>query len=327
MPDLFTPLLVLVIGMLTCVPEELSLTEQIVLGGLATFMIASQQSSLPLAFVLLAVLGVSFARGPIVMAGLPPLRRWLLIGLPPLLAVLTLCSVNLVAHRRFAISPFGNVFLLARVVYDGPGMTALKRDCPLAHWRLCPFADSFPSNSDNFLWTTDSPLVLAGGPKVVSAEASEIIWAALQADPLGEAKAAVNNTMEQLSRFASGDGLNTWPEQVSPWIAHDFPVWENREYQAARQQRGILAVPRILAAVHIAAAVGGLLYCCVMLPAALRRDSTCAGFLIAVLLAVPVSAAITGSLSGPHDRYQARIMWLPPFIGGVSAVALRRRER
>ena len=57
MPDLFTPLLVLVIGLLARVPERLSRLEQVVLAALATLMIASQQSSLPLACVLVAALG------------------------------------------------------------------------------------------------------------------------------------------------------------------------------------------------------------------------------------------------------------------------------
>ena len=27
-----------------------------------------------------------------------------------------------------------------------------------------------------------------------------------------------------------------------------------------------------------------------------------------------MNAAITGALSMPHDRYQSRIMWLPPLV-------------
>ena len=34
---------------------------------------------------------------------------------------------------------------------------------------------------------------------------------------------------------------------------------------------------------------------------------------------------ITGSLSAPHDRYQSRIMWLPPFIAVLSLASLRAR--
>jgi hypothetical protein len=58
MPDLFTPLLVLVLCLLAWVPERLSRWQQSILVGLAAFMIASQQSSLPLACVLLVVLGL-----------------------------------------------------------------------------------------------------------------------------------------------------------------------------------------------------------------------------------------------------------------------------
>jgi hypothetical protein len=50
-----------------------------------------------------------------------------------------------------------------------------------------------------------------------------------------------------------------------------------------------------------------------------------AGFLLIVLVALPVGAAITGGLSAPHDRYQSRLMWLPPFIAAVSLPTLRRR--
>ena len=152
MPDLFTPLLILMLCLLVLAPHRLSPREQIACVGLAAFMIASQQSSVPLACVLLGVLAL-FARcvsAPI---------RWKLLILPPALAILALCSANLLAHGRFAVSPFGDVFLLARVIYDGPGMATLRRDCPAAGWRLCPFVDDFPKTSDDFLWTPDSPAV------------------------------------------------------------------------------------------------------------------------------------------------------------------------
>jgi hypothetical protein len=253
-------------------------------------------------------------------------RRWLLVVLPPALALLSLCSVNLAAHGRFAISPFGNIFLLARVIYDGPGMAVLRRDCPAANWRLCPFLDSFPPLSDDFLWTHDSPLNRAGGPKIISTDAGLIIQAALLADPVGEARATLANTLAQMTSFASGDGLNPWPTEVSPSIEHYFPAREQAAYASARQQTGSLSVPPLLARIHTIVALTGVVACALLLPVAFRRRATCAGFLFAVLLALPLGAAITGGLSGPHDRYQARIMWLPPFIAVLSFAALRRRS-
>jgi hypothetical protein len=392
MPDLFTPLLVLVIGLLAWVPERLSQREQVLLAGLATFMIASQQSSLPLACALSVVLGglglwlgkqkrsagvktgaaerlgntvmavrsppyVISLRGPPFVSSLqaplpvsssqfgrapscasadpvarPPNRnlpslhrRLLLLTLPPILAVLALCTVNLAAHGRFAVSPFGNIFLLARVIYDGPGMATLQRHCATAYWRLCPFLDCFPATSDEFLWSADSPLYLAGGPKIVSREAGTIIQTALMSDPVGEARAALRNTFEQLDRFRSGDGLEPWPAQVSPWIERDLPAAEYAAYASARQQNGRLRVPNFLSTIHQATALASVAASILLLPIALCRRAACAGFLLAVLLALPFSAAITGGLSAPHDRYQSRIMWLPPFIAVVSLGSFRRR--
>jgi hypothetical protein len=355
MPDVFTPLLVLALCLLAGMQERLTLHERRALAALATFMIASQQSSLPLALVLLGVLaalpwrawsGPSAVRaGPpsAARAGSPgpfrdagrPLRdsrlraetrphRWQLMILPPALAVLGLCAVNLAAYGRFSISPFGNVFLLARVIYDGPGMTVLRRDCPTETWLLCPFLDRFPATSDDFLWTAASPLRDAGGPKAVSRDAGAIIQAALATDPMREARATLANMREQMGRFGSGDGLTPWPAEVSPAIEREFPAREWAAYRAARQQGGSLSVPPVLAHLHGMAALGGVLCCVLLLPVAVHRHTPCTGFLLAVLLVLPLGAAITGSLSAPHDRYQARIMWLPPFIAAVSLAALRR---
>jgi hypothetical protein len=330
MPDLFTPLLVLVLCLLAWVPDRLSVPEQIALVGCAALMIASQLSSLPLAgaldVALLACGPWMSGSGPVVSRRFrrSTIRRWLLIVIPPALAVLGVCTVNLAAYGRFATAPFGNVFLLARVIYDGPGMAVLRRDCPTMMWRLCPFLADFPPTSDDFLWLPDSPLRRAGGPKIVSQDAGAIITAALLADPAGEVRAMVANTLEQMTRFASGDGLNPWPAEVSPRIEHDFPPREQAAYASARQQAGTLSVPSLLSNIHIITALIGVAGCAILLPVAIRRRAVCAGFLLAVLLALPVSAAITGGLSAPHDRYQARIMWLPPFIAAVSLAALFR---
>jgi hypothetical protein len=368
MPDVFTPLLVLVLSVLALAPERVSGREQVVLVVLAAFMIASQQSSLPLSCALIVVLAavrqvfivsmVSWPgvarpsttcddRGDKVVDGrarpghdtnaparpgrvtkrhatASAVRRWRLFVIPPALAALALCSVNLGAHGRFEISPFGNVFLLARVIYDGPGMAALQRACPASGWHLCPFIGRFPPQSDDFMWSPDSPLNLAGGAKAVSRDADAIIADAVASDPAGIARAALSNTLEQLRRFASGDGLEAWPDQVTPWIERDFPPAEQAAYAAALQQRGLLAVPPVLAALHRFTALGGLAACGLLVPAAIRRRAACTGFLIATLVALPLSAAITGELSTPHDRYQSRIMWLPPFIAAVSLASLRR---
>jgi hypothetical protein len=159
---------------------------------------------------------------------------------------------------------------------------------------------------------------------MVSREAGAIIAASLAADAIGEARAAAANMLAQLSGFASGDGLEPWPRQVTPWIERDFPPAERAAYAAARQQRGRLAVPPDLATVHRVAALAGVAVCMALLPVAGWRRAPCFGFLLVALVVLPIGAAITGILSGPHDRYQARLIWLPPLMAAVSVLSLRR---
>ena len=316
MPDVFTPLLVLTLGVLA---RRRGWT----LTLFAAFAIAAQQSSLLLGTVLTG--GLLVGRGMSLPSPCGRREKSTRLLLPPLLAIAALLAVNLIGHHRMALSPFGNVFLLARVIYDGPGMDVLRRDCPTAGWQLCPFLDRFPAISDEFLWRADSPIVLAGGHKAVSAEADAIIAAALRAEPMTELGAIVGNGLTQLSQFRSGDGLDAWQGEVSPWIALDFPPAERARYAAARQTHNSLVLPPWLIALHAVVSVGGVVACLALLPVAWWRRHAAAGFLLVTLISLPVSAIITGGLSTPHDRYQSRIMWLPPFVAGLSALALRRR--
>jgi hypothetical protein len=340
MPDLFTPLLILLLGRLVCPGSGPGLRDRMAITALAAFMIATQQSSVLLALGMLAVMvparrftAAGWVAGPGApwVAG-PGVRRdcWVAVLTPllaPGLAIVALVLVNTVGFGRVSVSPYGNMFVLARVIYDGPGMTVLRRDCPSQGWRLCPYLGRFPATADEFLWDEASPVMLAGGHKAVSADADAIIWEAVVAQP-GELLAATwRNTVEQLTRFASGDGLESWNAQVAPWIEQDFPGEERAAFNDARQQSGALAVPCPLATLHRVTALAGIAAALLLLPLAWRRRHVAAWFLALALLALPLSAAITGGLSTPHDRYQSRIVWLPAAMAFLSVPALLGRRQ
>lgn len=312
MPDVFTGLLVLVLVLLIAVPERLTRYERVWLVALAAFMIATHLSHVLLACAL-------------VLALLPWRGRLRIVGIMPLaLAVAALISVNVVAFGRVSLSPFGNVFLLTRVIYDGPGMHVLQRECPTKGWRLCPFIGQFPTNADDFLWRTDGPVARAGGAKLVSTDADGIIAAALRSEPGTELFAAIDNTLSQLGSFASGDGLKPWPATVGPVIERDFPHREFAAYTSARQSRAGLVVPGPLQALHAATALAGVAGCCVLL---LTSRTDLRALAATVLLVLLVNALVTGALSGPHDRYQSRVMWLPPLVAMLGLASLRPAKR
>ena len=330
MPDLFTPLLVLLLSLLVFSQSYFRRWQRIAMTALAAFMIATQQSSVPLAIAFLATvlplrwIAVRLRTGPrsnpeATSAMLAPL-------LAPGLAIVAMVLVNAIGFGRVSLSPFGNVFVLARVIYDGPGMTVLRRECPASGWRLCPYLDRFPPTSDEFLWEKTSPIMLAGGHKAVSADADAIIHATMQAEPMRLAAATWDNALQQLTRFASGDGLEAWPSQVGSWIDADFPLWESTAFHNALQQTGTLAVPRALGLLHRVTALAGIAAAVVLLPVAWRRRHAAAWFLAGSLLTLLLGAAITGGLSTPHDRYQSRIVWLPAAMAFLSVPALIRRR-
>lgn len=325
MPDVFTPLLVLGLAMLALTPARLTCRERRCLIASAAFMIAAQHSSVPLAFLLLLALR---PLRPRLAGGDAPARQdWPRLAAPPLLAVVALLAVNLAGQRRLAIAPYGNVFLLARVIYDGPGLRALQYACPQAGWRLCAWRDHLPPSSDDFIWRPDSPAIRIGGHKVLSAEADAIIATALRREPGAEAVAFLHNLARQLAAFATGDGLHAWPDSVDRWMARDFPPAEQAAYAASRQSRNRLAVPGWMQALHAATALAGVAGCVVLLAAGLYRPHPAAGFAAAVLLALVLNAAITGGLSAPHDRYQSRVMLLPPLVAVLGGAAMLRDRR
>lgn len=171
-----------------------------------------------------------------------------------------------------------------------------------------------PVTSDEFLWRADGPVILAGGAKRISTDANAIIGAALRTEPATELRAVLRNTLDQLERFATGDGLQAWPATVSPWIERDFPAFEFASCATSRQCHDEPLLPRWLNTLHYTVA---LVSVASVLLVSCRRNIA-GGLALATLLALLISAVVTGGLSTPHDRYQSRLMWLPPFVLLVS---------
>ncbi len=240
--------------------------------------------------------------------------------IPPALALLGLCVVNLAGHGRFHPSPYGDVFLLARLLADGPARETLGAHCPAAGWRLCAAA-GLPTDSDVFLWADDSPVVAAGGHKAIGAEASAIVALTLRERPAAALATSTVATLRQLAMTRSGDGLEPWPKQVTPWIERDFPPAEAERYRAARQQAGALGVASWMQTAHQVTILVGIALAPVLAFVWRHRRPLAARLLLLSVLVLPLSAAITGALSGPHDRYQARIAFLPALVCAFACCA------
>ena len=147
MPDVFTPLLVLLLSVLVFARSRFRLWQRIAMTALAAFMIATQQSSVPLALGLLAaVIPLRWIARRFRVGPSEPLRAAFVPLLAPGMAIVALVLVNAIGFGLWSLSPYGNVFVLARVIYDGPGMSVLRRDCPRRGVAVVPVSRPFPGH-------------------------------------------------------------------------------------------------------------------------------------------------------------------------------------
>lgn len=312
MPDIFAPIAVIALYLLA-IPGSLGPWQRGWLVMLATGAIAFHLSHLIVAAGCLAA---------ILLIQPHALPR---TALPLALALMILGGTNLAGHGRLAISPYGAVHALARMAADGNVTPVLARECPRAGWHLCAWRDRLPSDSDAFLWAPDGPVATHPGHAIgaigFAAEAGAIVGHVLREEPLGVLRAAAANTGRQLLRAAVGDTLGAdWLDvTVMKALRAYFPPEEQARFSHSRQIGGRLpSIAAPFATLHATLLLLGAASCAALLLC--RAERRIALVVLAGLLA---NAGATGALSGPHDRYQARIAWLvllPAAIAGLRSV-------
>ncbi len=318
MPDIFAPITVLGLFLLATPLAPAALT---FVALITTIAIATHLAHLILAATCLATLS---------------LLHWRLLWrqTAPLIAALALiATTNLVGAGIPAISPYGSVFALARLVADGPAATTIQRRCPAANWHLCAWKDRLPADSDDFLWDPNGPVWAWGyGPIRLAPEATTILRDTLMNEPLAVLQAITRNTIIQLTEVAIGDTLT--PDHldvaVSLRLAAYFPPAELARFQASRQARGQLpALAKTLNPIYLAALIAGTLATIIIAITQRRqnhrRNRPLATLAALTLVALVANAASTGALSHPHDRYEARIAWLVVLVPALYAVTRRQR--
>ncbi|WP_376093546.1 hypothetical protein ACE7GA_25715 [Roseomonas sp. CCTCC AB2023176] len=151
----------------------------------------------------------------------------------------------------------------------------------------------------------------------------------IEREPLRVILDGVRDTLEQLLTFRVGDTLTRAHvgEGVRRRIEAGFPAAEVARLEGGLQWRDRLAaaVEPLLWPQGIVAAIGaGALS---WLAWRLRRDRRALAFTALLIVGVAVNAGATGALSGPHDRYGARVVWVMVFgavVLGARAGASRQ---
>ena len=302
MPDIFSGMVVLSIFILGF-SKQLSKSMTVWVSLLGALAIAVHLSHLVIAAACLCVVLVF------------RWRRFLYAVLPLVIALFSLVGTTMYAFNKVAVSPFGSVFMLARMSADGNVKSVLEKYCPEKSWTLCAWTDRLAKDSDSFMWDPKGPVWShPGGPIGLAPEASEIVALTLRTRPMPLLWSALQNTVMQLSMVKLGDTIHSdWLDvTVLKSVEKFFPPAELERYKKAHQvQETMLEKVSFVSTVGTYAVLLGFLLSLYLLYRAVQaRDWTALGFILLIWVGVLANAFATGALSKPHYRYQTRIAWL-----------------
>jgi hypothetical protein len=314
--DIFAGLSVLSLFILVLHGDRISGVEKASLFGLTAFAAATHSATLA---VLLGLCCAGWIARPflgkrIAVAGLAQGSLTIVTG------ALMLLSANFALSGQFAWTPGGYGVAFGRMLQDGIVAQYLRDHCPQAELKLCPYRDQLPATADQFLWG-NSMFNTLGRFKGMNDEMGFIVTHSLAEYPLWQAQAAAAATAKQLVSVATGEGTNGWIPHTYGIIERYLPA-QLKPMRAAHQQHwdiNFAAINRV----HVPVALVSISAVFAMFGYAIwrRRRDDLALLTATVAFALLGNALVCGIISGPHDRYGARMAWLATL---VALIALAR---
>jgi len=310
-PDCTTPILALALYLIAFRTRQVGWIRGTLLVCAAAFAVGAHPSNLGLSAGLVICIGAaklaSFIwRDPPRPALSPPLLAFAL-GLG-----LVLTANYSLTHKLF-VSRSGAVFLTARLMGDGIVKRTLDDICPVRHLKLCAYKDHLSPTADDWLWGVESPFNKLGRFKGTEKESRIVAAESLRRYPLTSLGTGLVVAFRQFWMFRTGDGY--FPQQeVLDTEFRNFLPFQFKHYLEARQQRGVLRFADVNV-VHYTLALLSLIWLAFVLRSAVRRRQWERAALPAfVFLALIGNALVCGLFSGPHDRYQSRLIWVPALV-------------
>jgi hypothetical protein len=326
--DIFAGLSVLSLFLLVLHGDKLLATEKGALFVFTAFAAASHSATLGVLAGLcgLALLARPWLRTRMALPALGLGAAALVTGAAMLLAT------NYALSGQFSWTPGGYGVAFGRMMQDGIVARYLKDHCPQAELKeqfkeqlkLCPYRDALPATADEFLWGGHSVFNTLGRFEGLEGEMGFIVTDSLKAYPLWQAEAALAATGQQLIDVATGEGTNGWIPHTYGIIGRYIPG-ELRAMRAAHQQHWDIDFPTINR-LHVPVALASMLVVLALVGHALSRRRLDDLTLLAatVTFALLGNAVICAVISGPHDRYGARMVWIATF---TVLIALSRSFR
>ena len=315
--DIFAGLSVLTLYLLVCRDDRLSRLERIGLFLLTAFAAASHSATLA---VLLGLCLVGWMARPW-LSDLIPVAGLLRGSLALVAGGLLLLATNYALSGKVAWTPGGYGVAFGRMLQDGIVKRYLDAHCPDPRFQLCPYRDKFPATADEFLWGK-SMFDTLGRFTGLGVEMRTIVIESLAAYPQMQAQKADAATAQQLTMVATGEGTHNLVWHTYGIFDQRLP-WQAAEMRAAKQQKGQLDF-HLINRLHVPVALTSMLVVVLMLAHGIWRRQIDQITLLAAVVTLSLlgNAAACGVLSGPHDRYGARIVWIATFVVGAALLRL-----
>ena len=306
--DIFAGLSVLSLFILVLHGEKISAIEKFSLFAFTAFAAATHSATLAVLLGLICVgwIAKPFLPARIAVSGLMQGTLTILAG------ALMLLAANFALSGKLAWTPGGTGVAFGRMLQDGIAARYLRDHCPQQPLKLCPYRDQLPATADAFLWG-NSMFNTLGRFKGMDDEMGFIVTHSLADYPLWQAEAAVVATAEQLVHVATGEGSNGWLPHTYGIIERYIPA-QFKPMRAAHQQHWDINFAAVNW-LHIPVALVSMLAVFGLLASSIwrRRLDDLSLLAATVSLALLGNAVVCGVISGPHDRYGARLVWVATF--------------
>ncbi len=320
MPDIFAPVLLIVIASLTAFGRIMQTWELLLISALALFSALLHPSHLAVAALMIpfvALAALSEKRS----------RRWRATILMMMVLALALAerkafqvTVEIATNKEVVYTPH----ITARLIVDGPGMDYLSDVCPDADIPTCALYEAL-SWSDDPYRLTPSHIIFErssrlGSFRLLSPEEQKQVALAQQdfakavflSRPIATSFALARNGYHQVLRHSITMTIPTDVElENARWLAR------MEDTRPDMLQGGLLSRDR--AWIETIDIVHGVIYAVsfafivfvLLRPGRVSRDMKL--FALFILIGIAVNALVCGGVSQPADRYGARVMWLLPF--------------
>ncbi|MGA8901240.1 hypothetical protein [Bradyrhizobium sp.] len=320
--DIFAGLSVLSLFLLVVHGDKLSGREKAALFVFTAFAAATHSATMG---VLLGLCCVGWIARPFLrdrIKAAPLVQGMLTIAAGAIMLV----SANYALSGQVAWTPGGYSIAFARMLQDGIVTRYLNDHCPTQQFKLCPYRNELPETADDFLWSRETVFNKLGRFPGMGDEMGYIAVHALADYPLWQAEAALMDTTEQLLKVATGENTDHPTMMHTYGIFREFLPQQLKWVDAARQQKSHLTFgPLNLVHVPVALFSTALVFVLLIIAIWRRQIDDVTLLMATVCLTLLGNAFICGVISGPHDRYGSRLVWITTFA--IMIAAMRRWQR